>query len=82
MSKASLVNHAVNRLVSPADAVGRLAQGGGGFAAVIAAFESRDPAAFRRALERLEMFTVRKILLDEAIGLVPTHLLQVQPVKT
>ena len=40
MSNASLVNTAVNRLISQSNAVGRLAQDSGGFAAVVAAFES------------------------------------------
>jgi hypothetical protein len=64
MSNASLVNHAVNRLVSQADAIGRLAQDGGGFAAVVAAFESRDAAAFRWVLERLEMLPYCEIICE------------------
>jgi hypothetical protein len=55
MSNASLVNNAINRLISQSDAVGRLAQDSGGFAAVVAAFESRDANAFRWVLERQEM---------------------------
>jgi len=55
MSTANLVNNAVNRLTAQADAVGRLAQDHGGFSAAVAAFESRDTAAFRWVLERLEV---------------------------
>jgi hypothetical protein len=44
----------VSRLIAQADAVGRLAQDSGAFAAVFAAFESKDPNAFRWVLERLE----------------------------
>lgn len=55
MSNANLVNHAVNRLTAQADAVSRLAQDHGGFSAAVAAFESRDTAAFRWVLERLEV---------------------------
>jgi hypothetical protein len=44
-----------SRLAAQADAIGRLAQDSGAFAAVVAAFESRDPDAFRWVLERLEM---------------------------
>jgi hypothetical protein len=55
MSTANLVNNAVNRLTAQADAIGRLAQDHGGFSAAVAAFESRDTAAFRWVLERLEV---------------------------
>jgi hypothetical protein len=39
----------VSQLAEQSDAVGLLAQDSGGFAAVFAAFESKDPIAFRRA---------------------------------
>jgi hypothetical protein len=64
MSNASLVNTAVNRLISQSNAVGRLAQDNGGFAAVVAAFESRDANAFRWVLERLEMLPYCEIVCE------------------
>ncbi len=64
MSNAILVNNAVTRLASQADAVGRLAQDDGGFSAVIAAFESRDATAFRWVLERLEMLPYCEIICE------------------
>ncbi|HKF49742.1 MAG TPA: hypothetical protein VKB38_20445 [Terracidiphilus sp.] len=45
----------MNRLASESDAIGRLAQDSGGFSAVVAAFEAKDPDAFRWVLQRLEM---------------------------
>jgi hypothetical protein len=53
MSNGSLQEDAVSRLAMQADAIGRLAQDSGGFAAVVAAFESKDPDAFRWVLDRL-----------------------------
>ncbi len=64
MSNANLVNNAVNRLTAQADALGRLAQDNGGFSAVVAAFESRDVAAFRWVLERLEMLPYCEIICE------------------
>lgn len=55
MSNATLYDNAVNLLAAQADAVGRLAQDAGAFAAVVAAFESQDPDAFRWVLQRLDM---------------------------
>ena len=52
---SSSFDDAVSRLTSQSDAVGRLAQDNGGFAAVVAAFESSNSNAFRWVLERLEM---------------------------
>jgi hypothetical protein len=46
---------AVSQLAAQSDAIGRLAQDSGGFAAVVAAFESKDPDAFRWILGRLEL---------------------------
>ena len=43
------------RLAAQADAMGRLAHDPGAFAAAVAAFESRDPDAFRWVLDRLEL---------------------------
>ena len=54
----------VSRLASQSDAIGRLAQDSGGFAAVVAAFESRDPDAFRWVLERLEMVTYCELICE------------------
>ena len=55
MSTVSLNEDSAVRLAAQADAVGRLAQDSGAFAAMMAAFESRDPDAFRWVLERLEL---------------------------
>jgi hypothetical protein len=46
---------AISRLTAQAEAAGQLAQDGGAFAAVVAAFESRDPNAFRWVLGNLEL---------------------------
>lgn len=55
MSSLSLFEDSAGRLAAQSDAVGRLAQDSGAFAAAVAAFESRDPDAFRWVLARLEM---------------------------
>jgi len=55
---------AVSRLASQSDAVGRLAQDSGGFAAVLAAFESKDPNAFRWVLDRLEMLPYCELVCE------------------
>ena len=55
MSKIVLYDESISQLAAQADAIGRLAQDTGGFAAVLAAFESRDPDAFRWVLDRLEL---------------------------
>lgn len=64
MSNVFSYDAAVNRLASQSDAVGRLAQDGGGFAAVVAAFESKDPAAFRWVLDRLEMLPYCELICE------------------
>src|SRR5260370_18337463 len=46
-------DNVVSRLASQSDAIGRLAQNSGGFAAVVAAFESKEPDAYRLVLDRL-----------------------------
>ncbi len=56
MGDFNLYEDSAGRLAVQADAVGRLAQDSGAFAAAMAAFESRDPDAFRWVLERLEIF--------------------------
>ncbi|HEY6770035.1 MAG TPA: hypothetical protein VI386_35290 [Candidatus Sulfotelmatobacter sp.] len=53
MSSASLHEDVISRMSAESNAIGRLAQDTGGFAAVVAAFEARDPNAFRWSLERL-----------------------------
>src|SRR5579864_7210926 len=45
----------VRSLAEQSDAIGTLAQDSGAFAAVFAAFGSRDPRAFRWVLERLDL---------------------------
>jgi len=53
MSNTSSNDNAVSRLASQSDAVGRLAQDSGGFAAVVAAFESKDACCgVRRSVAR------------------------------
>jgi len=54
MSSISSTEAAVSQLAAQADAVGRLAKDAGGFAAVVAAYESEDAEAFRWVLERLQ----------------------------
>jgi len=55
---------AVSRLASQSDAIGRLAQDNGGFAAVVAAFEAKDANAFRWVLERLEMLPYCELICE------------------
>ncbi len=57
MSQFVSYETAVARLVAQADAVAHLANDPGGFAAVVAAFEARDPNAFRWVLDRLGMLS-------------------------
>ena len=54
----------VSRLTSQSDAVARLAQNEGGFSAVVAAFESKDPNAFRWVLDRLEMLPYCELICE------------------
>ncbi len=54
MNSISSTQAAVSQLAAQADAVARLAKDPGGFAAVVAAYESEDGDAFRWALARLE----------------------------
>jgi hypothetical protein len=61
---SSSFDDAVSRLTSQSDAVGRLAQDNGGFAAVVAAFESSNSNAFRWVLERLEMLPYCELICD------------------
>jgi hypothetical protein len=64
VSTAGSRDDAVSRLLAQADGVGRLAQNRGGFAAVFAAVESRDPDAFRWVLERLELLPQCELICD------------------
>lgn len=64
MSNVSLNQDVVSRLASQSNAVGRLAQDSGGFAAVVAAFESKDPDAFRWVLDRLEMLPYCELICE------------------
>jgi len=64
MSNGSLYEDAISRLASQSDAVGRLAQDSGGFAAVVAAFESKDANAFRWVLGRLEMLPYCELICE------------------
>jgi hypothetical protein len=64
MSNASSNQDAVSLLASQSDAIGRLAQDNGGFAAVVAAFESKDANAFRWVLDRLEMLPYCELICE------------------
>src|SRR5271167_1325614 len=64
MSNVNFDDDAVSRLAAQSNAVGRLAQDNGGFAAVVAAFESKDADAFRWVLERLEMLPYCELICD------------------
>jgi hypothetical protein len=55
MSNLTLQQNAVSQLAAQADALGKLAEDTGAFAATFAAFESNDPDAFRWVLQRLEL---------------------------
>ena len=55
MSNLTLQQNAISQLAAQADAVGKLAEDAGAFAATFAAFESNDPNAFRWVLQRLEL---------------------------
>ncbi|HEX3683989.1 MAG TPA: hypothetical protein VHU83_15765 [Bryobacteraceae bacterium] len=63
-SNVSSNQDVVSRLASQLDAVGRLAQDSGGFAAVVAAFEAKDANAFRWVLERLEMLPYCELICE------------------
>jgi hypothetical protein len=64
MSTGISYEDAISRLGAQSDAVGRLAQDSGGFAAVVAAFESKDGNAFRWVLERLEMLPYCELICE------------------
>jgi hypothetical protein len=55
MSNGNLYDNAATRLAAQSDAIAKLAQDNGGFAAAVAAFESKDPDAFRWVLGRVEL---------------------------
>jgi hypothetical protein len=52
----SLFDDSAGRLAAQADAIGHLAKDAGAFAAAFAAFEARDPDAFRWVLTRVELW--------------------------
>jgi hypothetical protein len=52
----SLFEDSAGRLAVQADAIGQLAKDAGAFAAAFAAFEARDPDAFRWVLTRVELW--------------------------
>ena len=64
MSNVISYEDAASRLASQAGAVGHLAQDSGAFAAVVAAFEARDPDAFRWVLERVEMLPYCELICE------------------
>jgi hypothetical protein len=54
----------VSHLASQSNAVGQLAQDSGAFAAAVAAFESKDPDAFRWVLNHREMLPYCELICD------------------
>ena len=64
MSNVGSIDDAVRQLIAQGDAVGRLAQNEGGFAAAVAAFEARDANAFRWVLQRLEMLPQCELICE------------------
>jgi hypothetical protein len=64
MSNASSTEDIISRLAAQADAMGRLAQDSGAFAAVVASFESKDANAFRWVLERQEMLPYCELICE------------------
>src|SRR5271154_334634 len=64
MNNIALQKTAVSQLAAQSEAVGRLAQDSGAFAAVIAAFESQDPDAFRWVLQRLDLLPKCELICE------------------
>ena len=64
MSTITLQQNAVSQLALQADAVGKLAQDTGAFAAVVAAFESNDPDALSWVLQRLELLPQCELICE------------------
>ena len=64
MSTINLQQNAVSQLAAQADAIGKLAQDTGAFAAVVAAFESNDPDALGWVLQRLELLPQCELICE------------------
>ena len=64
MSTVTLQQNAVSQLAVQADAIGKLAQDTGAFAAVVAAFESNDPDALSWVLQRLELLPQCELICE------------------
>ena len=64
MSTVTMQQNAVSQLAAQADAIGKLAQDTGAFAAVVAAFDSNDPDAFGWVLQRLEMLPQCELICE------------------
>jgi hypothetical protein len=64
VSNATLRQNAVSQLAAQADAIGKVAQDGGAFAALVAAFDSNDPDAFGWVLQRLEMLPQCELICE------------------
>ena len=64
MRNPSSTQAAVGLLAAQSDAIGRLAQDSGGFAAVVAAYESKDADAFRWVLDRLDLFPQCELICE------------------
>jgi len=65
MSNVGSIDDAVGQLIAQGEVIGRLAQDEGGFAAAVAAFESKDANAFRWVLQRLEMLPLVAVANDD-----------------
>src|SRR6185437_1807008 len=64
MSNVGSIDDAVSQLIAQGDAVGRLAQNEGGFAAAVAAFEAKDANAFRWVLQRLDQYPQCELICE------------------
>lgn len=64
MSNATSHDDSVQDLAAQADAVGRLARDNGAFAAAVAAFEAKEPDAFRWVLQRQELLPFCELICE------------------
>jgi hypothetical protein len=64
MSAVTASEDIVGRLAAQSDTLGRLAKDEGAFASVFAAFDSRDPAAFRWVLERQDLLPHCEVICE------------------
>jgi hypothetical protein len=64
MTTVILQQNAVSQLAAQADAIGKLAQDTGAFAATVAAFQSNDPDALSWVLQRLELLPECELICE------------------